>query len=108
MFFPGYYGRAYERLKGDKMNAEMRRILTYPAGTEVHVTTKDHRMFDNAEVISDDGLDLTILATDGIHPLYIKINWAEVWYLCDQAEWELESELAQPRQVEEDGEDDDR
>ena len=65
-------------------------------------------MFDNATVISDDGLDLTLLAQEGDHPRYIKINWREVWYLYDQAQWELESQLAQARQVEEDGEDDDR
>ena len=65
-------------------------------------------MFDNATVISDDGLDLTLLAQEGDHPRYIKINWREVSNFCDQAQWDLENELAQSRQVEEDGEDDDR
>ena len=78
------------------------------AGTKVHIITRDQRIFDNATVISDDGLDLTILALDGERPRYIKINWREVWYIYDQAQWELESELAQSRQVEENGEDDDR
>ena len=77
-------------------------------GTKVHVITRDRRMFDNATVISDDGLDLTILVLEGDRPRTIKIKWREVWSHCDQAQWELESELAQSRQVEEDGEDDDR
>ena len=77
-------------------------------GTKVHVITRGRRIFDNATVISDDGLDLTLLAMERYHPRYIQINWREVWYIYDQAQWELESELAQSRQVEEDGEDDDR
>jgi len=77
-------------------------------GTKVRVITRERRIFDNATVIRDDGLDLTILAMENNHLLYIQINWREVWYLYDQAQWELESELAQSRQVEEDGEDDDR
>jgi len=77
-------------------------------GTKVHVITRDHRIFDNATVISDDGLDLTILAMERYHPRYIQINWREVSNFCDQAQWDLENELAQSRQVEEDGEDDDR
>ena len=77
-------------------------------GTKVHVITRDHRIFDNATVISDDGLVLTILVMERYHPQYIQINWREVWFLCDQAQWELESELSLSRQIEEDGEDDDR
>ena len=77
-------------------------------GTKVHVITRDRRIFDNATVISDDGLDLTILVMERYHPRSIQINWREVSNLCDQAQWDLESELAQSRQVEEDGEDDDR
>jgi hypothetical protein len=77
-------------------------------GTKVHVITRDRRIFDNATVIGDDGLDLTILALDGERLQYIKIKWCEVWNLYDQAQWELENELAQSRQFEEDGEDDDR
>jgi hypothetical protein len=59
-------------------------------------------------LISDDGLDLTILSMERYHPRYIQINWREVSNFCDQAQWDLENELAQSRQVEEDGEDDDR
>ena len=81
--------------------------MTQKVGTKVHVITRDRRIFDNATVISDDGLDLTLLAMEMYHPRYIQINWREVWYIYDQAQWELESELAQSRQVEEDGEDDD-
>ena len=77
-------------------------------GDKVHVIIRDHRVFDNATVIGDDGLDLTILVIENDGPQYIKINWREVWNLYDQAQWELENELAQSRQVEEDGEDDDR
>jgi hypothetical protein len=82
--------------------------MTQKVGTKVHVITRERRMFDNATVISDDGLDLTILAMESDRPQYIQINWREVWNLYDQAQWELENELAQARQVEEDGEEDDR
>jgi len=77
-------------------------------GTEIHVITRDRRTFDNATVISDDGLALTNLVRKGDCPQYIQINWHAVWNLYDQAQWELENELAQSRQVEEDSEDDDR
>ena len=77
-------------------------------GTKVHVITRDQSIFDNATVISDDGLDLTILVMEGDLPRSIQINWRAVWNLSDQAQWELENELAQSRQVEENGEDDDR
>ena len=77
-------------------------------GDKVHVIIRDHRVFDNVTVIADDGRDLTILVIENDGPQYIKINWREVWNLYDQAQWELENELAQSRQVEEDGEDDDR
>ena len=82
--------------------------MAQEVGTKVHVITRDRRMFDNATVISDDGLTLTILALDDEPPRYIKINWREIWSIFDQAQWELETELEQSRQVEEDGEDDDR
>ena len=99
----------------DQFNGSLSRLyslvrISMPqrVGDKVHVIIRDHRVFDNATVIGDDGLDLTILVIENDGPQYIKINWREVWNLYDQAQWELENELAQSRQVEEEGEDDDR
>ena len=55
-------------------------------GTKVHVITRDRRIFDNATVISDEGLDLTLFAMERYHPRYIQINWREVWFLYHSGE----------------------
>jgi hypothetical protein len=74
-------------------------------GDKVHVATKLHQTFDNATVVSDDTVTLTLKVVDGPQLQYTQlypIRWANIMYCYEQAQWDLEMSIMAAR-----GDDDD-
>jgi len=69
----------------------------FKPGNRVHVSTKDHRTADNVEVVSDDGKVLVVRIEEGLHKKFIediRLPWSEIMYCYEQAQWDLECEIA--------------
>jgi len=78
-------------------------------GDKVHVATKQHETFDNAEVVFDDGVTLIVETVDGSKLQFKErheLPWSDIMYCEEQAQWDDRVQMEKEVQSEADEKED--